>query len=427
MKKVRYCILYVIYIFLLYYCFDRYLTNVYGYYGFKNQRTFFSTMLCIFLLSILFFIIVKQKTENYSKLIVYILILVNFVPSVINYMFMPINNQYIILQTIYWLMMLFFINIFNKIHMKSKEVVLQNNMVGIYILILLEFCLFGIVLFKYTGFNLKFDDVYDLRENYFNARVPLIFSYLFAAFKVINPLLFIYLYNNKKRFAYIFSGVIQLMAFLADGSKSTLFSIIIAYMVVKFLKSKKEFDLFKNDNIKYYILDGLVLINLLGFIEFNVLKSANIYNYFIRRLFFVPSLLHQCYFDFFSNHPIDLFRQSFIGKLGFTSPYDNQIQKIISSVYFNTPQMLANNGLFSDAFMNLGSIGVVIMPMIICIFLRFLDYCSKGINSFYLLTIMISVSYIFISSSFFTVLLTHGFLLLCLIMKFVIPRDIHKE
>ena len=174
--------------------------------------------------------------------------------------------------------------------MKSKEVILQNNMIGIYILILLEFCLFGIVLFKYTGFNLKFDDVYDLRENYFNAKVPLIFSYLFAAFKVINPLLFIYLYNNKKRFAYIFSGVIQLMAFLADGSKSTLFSIVIAYMVVKFLKSKKEFDLFKNDNIKYYILDGLVLINLLGFIEFNVLKSANIYNYFIRRLFFVPSL-----------------------------------------------------------------------------------------------------------------------------------------
>ena len=219
------------------------------------------------------------------------------------------------------------------------------------------------------------------------------------------------------------SAMIQLMAFCADGSKSTLFSIIIAYGIVKFLYNKKDVDLFKSGNIKYYILSGLVAINFLGFIEFNFLKSANIYNYFVRRLFFVPALLNQYYFDFFSNHEIDLFRQSFMGKLGFESPYTDQIQKIISSVYFNTPEMLANNGLFSDAFMNLGSMGMFIMPMLICVLLRFLDYCAEGINPFYLLTIMVNVSYIFMSSSFFTVLLTHGFILLCLIMKFVIPRN----
>ena len=112
-----------------------------------------------------------------------------------------------------------------------------------------------------------------------------------------------------------------------------------------------------------------------------------------------------------------------MGKIGFTSIYSTQIQKIISSSYFNTPEMLANNGMFSDAFMNLGTIGIFIMPIMICLLLRFLDYCSKGINPFYLLTIMVNVSYIFISSSFFTVFLTHGFILLCLILKFVIPRD----
>ena len=400
-RLIKYIVLYIAYIFLLCYCFDKYLTDVYAYYGFINQMTTESVLISILLLVFLFGFIVKQTTDSYSKLVIYVLVLVNFIPSIITYMFMPISNKYIFLQTTYWFMMILFINIFNKIYLKTKEVKLKNNIISIYIFVLIEFFVVAIVLFKYTGFSLSFNNVYDLRNNYFNARVPLIFAYLFATF----------------------SAIIQLMAFFADGSKSTLFSIIIAYAIVKFLKNKKDIDLFKSGNIKYYVLYGLASINLLGFIEFNLLKSANIYNYFIRRLFFVPALLNQCYFDFFSSHPIDLFRQSFMGKIGFTSTYSTQIQKIISSSYFNTPEMLANNGMFSDAFMNLGTIGIFIMPIMICLLLRFLDYCSKGINPFYLLTIMVNVSYIFISSSFFTVLLTHGFILLCLILKFVIPRD----
>lgn len=424
MKKIiKYIALYSAYIFLLGYCFNKYLTNVYGYYGFINKMTTNSVVIGSILLLIVFIFIVKQTTDNYSKLVIYILILVNFIPSILTYVFMPISSRYIIFQTIYWFMMILCINFFNKIHIKTKNIKTKKSMIGLYILILFEFFVVSIVLFKYTGFSLNFNNVYDLRDNYFNSKVPLVFSYLFAAFKVINPLLFIYLFTNKKKIVCIFSAIIQLMAFFADGSKSTLFSIIIAYIVVKFLKNKKDADLFKSGNIKYYILYGIVLINLLGFIEFKLLKSANIYNYFIRRLFFVPSLLHQCYFDFFSTHPIDWFRQSFIGKFGFISPYDNQIQKIIGYIYFNTSEMLANNGMFSDAFMNLGTIGIFIMPIMICLLLRFLDYCSEDINPFYLLTIMVNVSYILISSSFFTVLLTHGFILLCLIMKFVIPRE----
>ncbi|CDC06857.1 membrane protein putative [Clostridium sp. CAG:343] len=424
MKKItKYFILYITYIYMLFYCFDKYLTDVYGYYGFENKMTIMSCVIGITLLTVAFIFVVKQTTDNYSKLVVYVLVLVNFIPSIITYIFMPISEKYLLLQVLYWIIMILFINYFNKFHFKANKAKTKNSLISMYVLILIEFIIVGIILFKYTGINLKFDNVYDLRNNYFNARVPLVLAYLFAAFKVINPLLFIYLFNNKKRVAYMLSAMIQLMAFCADGSKSTLFSIIIAYGIVKFLYNKKDVDLFKSGNIKYYILSGLVAINFLGFIEFNFLKSANIYNYFVRRLFFVPALLNQYYFDFFSNHEIDLFRQSFMGKLGFESPYTDQIQKIISSVYFNTPEMLANNGLFSDAFMNLGSMGMFIMPMLICVLLRFLDYCAEGINPFYLLTIMVNVSYIFMSSSFFTVLLTHGFILLCLIMKFVIPRN----
>ena len=114
-RLIKYIVLYFAYIFLLCYCFDKYLTDVYAYYGFTNQMTTESALISILLLVFLFGFIVKQTTDSYSKLVIYVLILVNFIPSIITYMFMPISNKYIFLQTTYWLMMILFINIFNKI------------------------------------------------------------------------------------------------------------------------------------------------------------------------------------------------------------------------------------------------------------------------------------------------------------------------
>lgn len=422
-KLIKYLFFYIIYITFLSICYSKYLTDVYGYYGFKNLMTPSSFFASLVILIFVFFYVYKLKSNSYSKLIVYILVLINFVPSVITFCFMPISFKYLVLLVTYWGMFIFFIHLFNKIHMKTSDKIVKSNMINVYLVLLLELVVVFVVLFRYTGFNLDFNDVYVLRENYFQSNVPLILAYLFAAFKVINPLLFIYFYIKKNRFACFISLAVQILAFLSDGSKSTLFSILIAYIVVEYVKRKKTTNFLENDNLKFYLLLGLASINVIGFLEYILFDSSVLYTYFIRRLFFIPSLLNQCYFDFFSNNVFDLFRQSFLGKLGFISPYDMQIQKIISFVYFNTPNMLANNGLFSDAYMNLGPIGTIIMPFLLSFALRMLDHCAKGINPFYLITILISVSYVFLSSSFFTVLLTHGYLLLCIILSVIIPRE----
>ncbi len=146
-RLIKYIVLYIAYIFLLCYCFDKYLTDVYAYYGFINQMTTESVLISILLLVFLFGFIVKQTTDSYSKLVIYVLVLVNFIPSIITYMFMPISNKYIFLQTTYWFMMILFINIFNKIYLKTKEVKLKNNIISIYIFVLIEFFVVAIVLF----------------------------------------------------------------------------------------------------------------------------------------------------------------------------------------------------------------------------------------------------------------------------------------
>lgn len=425
MKKIgKYILFYTLYIIFLFLCYKGYLTQAYGYYGFQDNMTIASLVISSIIFIITFIYICKVKTTSYSKLITYVLILINFIPSIVTFCFMPFSYTYLLYLVIYWTMIILFSELLNKVHIKSNIKLLKTSMLNVYLVVFIELIVVLIVLFKYTGINLDFSNVYELRNNYFATRIPILLLYLFAAFKVINPLIFIYLYNQKKRSMCLLSLLVQVGAFLSDGSKSTLFSIILAYIIVKFFNNKKNEDLFANEKIKYYIIFGLFLINFTGFIEYYVFDSSLLYNYFIRRLFFIPSLLNQCYYDYFSIHTIDLFKQSILGKLGFESTYTTQIQKIISTVYFSSPNMLANNGLFSDAYMNLGKLGIFVMPFLVVLAFRLLDFCSKNINPFYLITVIISVSYIFLSSSFFTVLLTHGYLLLCIIMLYVIPRDV---
>ena len=424
MKKgvITYFITYVLYVIFLMICFSSYLVNAYGYYGFKNTISTSSLAISLFILIITFFLIYKQKTDTYSRFIVYILVLINFVPSVVTFCYMPFSYIYLLLLVTYWLMMIFFVNVLNNIHFKDNSKRFKSNIFNVYLVLVVELVVMLLVI-RYTGINLNFSTVYDLRNIYFQAKIPTVLSYLYSAFKVVNPLLFVYLYNRKKMIGYSLSVIIQICAFLADGSKSTLFSLILAFIIIKYVQNRKINNFLDNDKLKYYILLGLVAVNILGFIEFRIIKTSFLYNYFIRRTFFLPPLLNHYYYDFFSIHSFDYFKQSFLGKLGFNSIYSMKIQNIIGQVYFSAPTMFANNGLFSDAYMNLGAIGMVFMPFLLCLALRFLDYCAKNVNSYYLIMVLISVSYTFISSSYFTVLLTHGFILLCLIILIILPKD----
>ena len=95
---------------------------------------------------------------------------------------------------------------------------------------------------------------------------------------------------------------------------------------------------------------------------------------------------------------------------------------MIGEVYYNNPNTAANNGFISDAYLNLGWIGIIIMPFIIIWSLKFLDACSDGLDIKIFILSAITMSFIFISSSFFIILLTHGFIAVCIVL-YLLPRD----
>lgn len=268
-----------------------------------------------------------------------------------------------------------------------------------------------LVFFRYTGFNisLKLSEVYSARTAFKTDNIPSILQYLFFASTNIFPILCVYELNKKRYFSFLIFVLLQLLAFSSDGRKSTLFILIVTIAGYYFVKK-----------INVRIIPFLMTVVLsIGLGEKFLFKTTNLINFFIRRLFLLPAYLQYAYYDFFSGNEKDLFRQSIIGRIGFSSPYSSPIPKIIGDQYYGGSY--ANNGLFADAYSNLGIIGILLMPILIAIALKCLDKCSEGISLGICIGIIFSVSYTLLSSSFFTVMLTHGFIISCIVI-FCIPR-----
>src|SRR5690606_8241679 len=140
-----------------------------------------------------------------------------------------------------------------------------------------------------------------------------------------------------------------------------------------------------------------------------------------RRVHFLPTLLDICYTDYFQDNYLywsDSILKSFIDY-----PYDNRVTNIIGEVYFNRPDMSANNGLISEGYMNLGSWGVLLNIFIVSSFFMVLNSIKIPPKYFGL---FILTMFSFLSSSVFTVLLTHGGLAVIIISIFVL-NDKRKE
>ncbi|HEI4071828.1 TPA: O30 family O-antigen polymerase, partial [Escherichia coli] len=144
----------------------------------------------------------------------------------------------------------------------------------------------------------------------------------------------------------------------------------------------------------------------------NILESL-----FIRRLLFIPALLNTYYFDFFDNKFV-YYSSSYLSSI-IDYPYDRPIPEVIGLNYFNSDEMSANNGYISDGFANAGSIGIFINIVLASILLKiFKDY---DVNPKYAGLIFVSF-YAIQGSAMSTVLMTHGGILLLILVPMVLGR-----
>lgn len=252
--------------------------------------------------------------------------------------------------------------------------------------------------------NLVLLDVYETRGVMGNLSNPY-FGYTYSVFtKIILPLIIVFGLELKKKI-WVLVGVLYLILFYLFGAHKTVYvGLLVVLVFYRFSYTQ---------SVKLIVKYSSVFAAL-----FLILATMG-YDYpwilTFRRVHFIPTLLDICYLDFF--HDNYLYWSDSILKSFVEYPYDIRATNLIGEVYFNRPDMSANNGLVSEGYMNFGVWGVLINVGIVSAYFAILNSLRIPARYFGLFVLTM---FSFLSSSVFTVLLTHGAFALLLVAVFLL-------
>ena len=353
-----------------------------------------------------------------------LLYLMGFMPGLSVIAFVPTSIGFIACYFAFWLLLFVlnekmphFVKIEQSVTCRTGSKSHSQLVVGVLTVVGILIVLY--VSYRYTGFRISLDlfDVYGLRSEASEFDKGVFVTYAFGACRSLVPALTAwFLVQGRWGVAAVLTFVAMLM-FSVDGMKASLFAIFAVYAV---------YFLMSNRDLKRYVF-AFALLGLFCLMMGFVFHSTTVVDNILRRNFYLPTFLGYGYFDFFSTHELDFYRQGFLGKIGFVSPYSDPLAVIVGEQYYIGGN--ANSGLLADAFANMGLAGLIVVPLAVVLIFRLFEACSAGVSSVVTDSCAIIIAYRMMNSFLPTILLTHGVLLLTLCLYFV-PRshsDCRKE
>ena len=354
---------------------------------------------------------ILRKKDFFIPNFCLLLFCIRFVPVTSIIAYVPTNSHFIFAQYLFWILLF---SLLTK-DLFSKKYINNNNT---FILFSITFVMIMSVLLVsglYTGFRidsnvfrLDFTEVYEMREEGREIKAPTLLLYLWSAAANVLPVLLVYFLDKKK---YIFVCIIAftiLINFSIDGTKSTIFKLLICIFFYYILK----------ENPLGKILYLLITLCIFSLCEYLTFETTIISSLIVRRVMFVPAFLDTCYFDFIESHSPLLFQRTYQGL---------SLKFVIGDIYFGSSEMGANNGMFSDAFMHFGYLGCVLYPFVYFYILNLCKYAFKGVK----VCVVFFASFIFVwnlmSSEITVALLTHGLFLLSLTLLFLPKSRINEK
>ena len=232
------------------------------------------------------------------------------------------------------------------------------------------FIFFIVLLFTYKfnhlsiSFNLA--DVYDVRAEA-AGKLPIYMAWIKQSFGgIVIPFLIVFLFEKKKIFYIVVLSITDILLFSIAMDKSYLFKLLLSYMIGLIMPKLRK------TQPKIFILIVLNLGFFIALLEKLWKNSTFIFFVIIRRMFYIPAWISTMFFDFFQhNHKLFLSQSVFVLSKLFPSIYDQSYLTIINENYFNGVVPSPNNGLFAEAFSQIGILGLFIFPIILFIFLFF--------------------------------------------------------
>lgn len=259
----------------------------------------------------------------------------------------------------------------------------------------------------YTGFRVKLNmsDVYTVRAEAAAYSMPVLISYALSMMKVLLPIIILY-WLQAKKWLRVLALLIVYVFYYSIAAQKSVFMLLFLMLGGYFF--------YRNWMMRYFgaILSAGVLVCGLLYSMFGILDPMSL---LVRRLMYLPVQLSEVYREFFSSNPLDMFRESIVGKLGFDSMYSDGMPKVIGE-FMNTGSN-ANNGMLGDMYANLPTaIGVFIMPFVVILCFRLLNICAEKLPTAITISICVNYGIGFANGAWSTILLSHGLLLACFLL-----------
>ena len=373
----------------------------FDYAGMKNAATRDSILLSWRLL-LLFYLFIFPFFSATKDSFISSLILVLFAIRVISFTsfikFVPQPSEFIFYNTIYWCWFLFLLNCISSIRI-SLPSYKSDRIVGFFTIISILTVI--IVSGVYTGFRLQFsfEDIYDLREEARGYSMPTLLAYLLSATGNLIPILVVYYILKGRKFFVVLLFLAGILNFGIAGQKATIFKILACVAMIYLV----------NIDLKKYIIPFIVLLLALALLLYVAFDNVSIPWIVVRRMFYTTNVIDTMYYDYISIH----------GPLFFDSEATGQLAFSISELYGTVRGGRANNGMFSDAFVNLGTFGLFIMPILLTLVLKLFSIVLRGQNKSIVFFTAVVLGTTLTGAFLTRCLLTHGFLLILLVLYFM--------
>lgn len=367
--------------------------------------------------AVILILINKNGQTTFSKMVVYALFLLIYAPFSVLISNGMYGYKFVMANSLYWFILLIALSVASAIRFRTSPSFGSfcfNRERIIYLIGGVSVFLVLFISWRYTGFriNTSIQNVYELRSEAASFNFPTVIKYMFGWTRIINSVcLCISLIRRRYVWASVFF-IGQAMSFGIDGMKSSMFIMFLNIGIYLIYRMR-----FVN-NPYILLASGFNIVSILSILEMVVLKSTWIVYLVFYRMEMLPVQISSYFYDFFTNNEPDYFRTSFLRFFGIRSPYE-RINYMISGIYGGDYSLSANNGLLSDAITNMGFVGIVLMPIILVLFLRFVDWCSQSICDYLITTIGIYYACTISNLFFFTSLLTGGWLLAVALILFI--------
>ncbi len=368
--------------------------------------------------AVMFFMLTRKYKIYFIKIFVSIMFCLYYLPVNASYSLNQVTYGYMFLTTIYAVLIIYLLSIewesirvFSYLKNKfsannEKNICCENTTVNTkkYLSVFFGVLCITYIVFKifYNGFtfniSISHDVVYAIRaqyaaflDNISGTWFAYVISLLTNLISFITPIYLLYSLVNNSVIGVIISIVTILSQYSIEAGKGLLFMV----PIIVFIFILNKLHLLDFGSRLIYL--GMLILIVVSFCVVLVKDSSFIYTYIIRREMYLPARLNGLYYDFFSSHrKIHWSQNTFILQNILNNVYAEGPLDIINRIYFRGNVVSPNTGMFAEAYMHFGIIGVLVYPILLNLLVRgcSLTYAKigKSISMFVAVKLTISLT-----------------------------------